>query len=684
MITFASHLDGYYDTADQFVADLRRRAGTCFRRQEREKAALTTIAAFEAHRDQMRERFLDAIGSLPEERTPLHAECTGRIERPGFTIEKILYQSQPEFHVTAALYVPEGLTAPAPAVLFVCGHSDAGKAYPVYQAVCVDLARNGFVVLAMDPPGQGERWQYWDPAMRRRLIGPCTAEHTHAGQQFTLAGASLARHFVWDAMRAIDYLGARPEVDAARIAVTGNSGGGTQTSFLMVCEPRLAAAAPCTFVMNLESYLHTGQPQDSEQIVRGAIAGGPDHDDYLTAMAPKPVLIGAAAYDFFPIEGTTESVRRARRIWGLYGAEDRLEMAVAPTTHCYSPYLRQAAVNFFRRHLRGVAPDFATDSAATLPEADLNVTPAGQVLEAFPAGRTVFDLNRERLAARCEAAPALSVSERRRRLAAVLGVPKGRDAPIYPRVIHESVVEGYPVEKVFFHSAPGITVAGIVLHPGNAQPAVQTDLVLLEGGTAEIPAQRARLERLLSGGHRLFVFDPRGIGAVESRPVNPHGHPHGSDFRLACDAMMLGTSTLGLRAFDVLRGYDYLRGRPDVGTGPLGLVGVGEMALVAYFAAALEEGFTELTFAEMLVSYRDLVETRFYDGRRYDMEFMAWGLLPGCDLPDLAPCLAPRPTRFESPRDANDEPLTAEDFAARFLGPAGRAGAPAGWEPWLE
>ncbi|HMN29498.1 MAG TPA: hypothetical protein PKE45_15215, partial [Caldilineaceae bacterium] len=135
----------------------------------------------------VRANFLSAIGGLPERTGALNAQCTGRIERPGYTIEKLIYESQPNFFVTAALYVPQGLAERAPAVVFVHGHWDQGKSAPEYQAVCIDLARNGFVVLAVDPPGQGERKQYYDPLSGELRIPHCTDEHTYAGLQFVVA-----------------------------------------------------------------------------------------------------------------------------------------------------------------------------------------------------------------------------------------------------------------------------------------------------------------------------------------------------------------------------------------------------------------------------------------------------------------------------------------------------------------
>ena len=676
MQTFNTYVDGYYDVADQMKTDLYRRAKTHFDRQIQEKSELKTVDAFEQYRAQVKKRFLEAMGGLPHERTPLNVQCAGTIDRGNFVIEKIIYESLPEFYVTSALYLPKGITQPTPAIVFVHGHSDLGKSYPVYQSVCVDLANNGFIVFAIDPPGQGERFQYFDPEKQERIIGGCTTEHTHAGLQFVLRGASVGRHFIWDVMRGLDYLETRPEVDNQRIGLTGNSGGGTQSCLLMMSEPRFAAAVPCTFVMTLESYMKTGQPQDSEQVVQGAMAYGPDHDDYLTAMAPKPVLIGAAAYDYFPIEGATEAVRRAKQIYTLYGAEDKVDIAVAPTRHSYSSYLRQACVNWYKKHFRAEEPDFITGEPETLPENELWCTPNGQVLDKYPNSRTVFHLNKSSLP---KPLPKLANEndcqkrrdEMRNAISEILGIKdENRGQPIYPRIIAENEIDGHQTEKIFFFSAPDVVVTGVMIHP-QSDAVKQTDLVLFENGTKDIPEQKDLLINLLDNHHRVFVFDVRGIGAVQMRQAE-RGGVHGAEYKFGCDAMMLGKSTLGLRVFDVLRGYDYLCTRSDVEK--IGLLGFGRGAFFAYFAAALEDGFEHLTFTDLLYSYRHLTQTRYYNREIYNLGVMAYGMLERFDLVDLLPCLYPRKTQFINLRNAKGEQLTEEEFTVKFLDVAKETG----------
>lgn len=343
----------------------------------------------------------------------------------------------------------------------------------------------------------------------------------------------------------------------------------------------------------------------------------------------------------------------------------------------------------------GEPGSFKTGTPETLPPAELNCTPRGQALDAYRGSRTVFDLNRARLEREAPKRPHLRHAagyeahraDMRITLLTALGIAdEPRSAPIHPRVIREEVVEGYPVEHVFFFSAPDIVVTGAMVHPRTATPAMRTDLVLFEQGTNAIPEQRNFLEGLLREGRRVFVFDPRGIGAVEARPVNPRGlkDNYGTEYKLGCDALMLGLSTLGLRVFDVLRGLDYLRGRADVGSGPVGVYGLGFGGLLAYLAGALDDGWADVTVEDAFTSFREVAETRYYT-RGFGMREVIWGALRRFDLVDLLPCIAPRPLRFVSPRDAHGNRASAATFRARFLDVAKEAGyLRDGWMPSVE
>src|SRR6516164_96005 len=205
-----------------FLSDL---SAAAYKLRNTEIAMLTTSAAIRARQRWVRETFWRLVGGMPQ-RTPLNPRTVGSFDRAGYRLEKVVYESQPGFHVAANLYIPTTDTPPYPGVLFQMGHSTNGKASMAYQQCCQGLARLGYVVLAFDPMGQGERTYYPGSSPSRSRLGP-DEEHTYPGRQMLLKGITSTRLQTWDAVRSLDYLASHSLVDPQRLASTGQSGGGT-------------------------------------------------------------------------------------------------------------------------------------------------------------------------------------------------------------------------------------------------------------------------------------------------------------------------------------------------------------------------------------------------------------------------------------------------------------------------
>ena len=231
-------------------------------RQHRLQSIDSREAAIE-YRDEVRRKIRQCFGSEPP-RTPLNARTTRSLERNGYTIENVIFESRPGFPVTANLYLPSDRSRPRPAVVGTCGHSDNGKALPAYQAFAQGLVRRGYVVLLYDPIGQGERLQYVD-AHGQPQHGIGVREHLHAGNQQLLVGQFFGAWRAWDGIRALDYLATRPEVNPQHIGITGNSGGGTMTTWLWGLDERWAMAAPSCFVTSFLRNAENELPADIEQ-----------------------------------------------------------------------------------------------------------------------------------------------------------------------------------------------------------------------------------------------------------------------------------------------------------------------------------------------------------------------------------------------------------------------------------
>src|SRR6185295_9476801 len=163
---------------------------------ERRRAALKSKADAEVYIKEVRQKIQLCFGPWPE-RTPLNARVTGVVERDVYRIEKVIFESRPNFPVTANLYIPKGRPFPLPGVVGTCGHSDNGKAGETYQSFAQGLVRQGYVVLIFDPIGQGERLQYVTPEFKPRMGGG-VSEHLHGGNQQFLVGEFFGAWRAWD------------------------------------------------------------------------------------------------------------------------------------------------------------------------------------------------------------------------------------------------------------------------------------------------------------------------------------------------------------------------------------------------------------------------------------------------------------------------------------------------------
>ena len=349
-------------------------------------AGIKDTAAAEARKKAVREKVLALIGGLPDYRGPLRPRVTKTTPRDGYVIENVMFDSLPDYVVTANLYRPDR-PGRHPAILMSMGHWDSGKA--AGQLLSVNLARRGFVVLAYDPVGQGERQQAFDPRFGRSLIGGPTDQHFSNGAAAILMGQALSRYFIHDGMRAIDYLVSRPEVDPDRIGATGCSGGGTQTTYISALDPRVKVAAVNCY-MNSFQTLFAGSIGDSEQSVPGFLAAGLDQTDYVELFAPKPWLITSTEDDFFTPPGARQVFEEAQRWYLLFDAKDSVKWVVGPGGHGTPKVNRDAIYEWMDRWLaKGQARPMA-EVTDLLPDQALWVTKTGQV-----EGRELYQIIRE-------------------------------------------------------------------------------------------------------------------------------------------------------------------------------------------------------------------------------------------------------------------------------------------------
>jgi dienelactone hydrolase len=593
------------------------------------EASLVSVEKAEQRRLRQRGQFLDMLGPFPE-RTPLNAKVAGTIERDGYRIERVSYESRPGHRVTANLYVPDG-DGPFPGVLVSCGHSANGKAMAAYQAACIRMVREGLVVLIFDPISQGERHQVLD------LSPHGTTEHTLLHIGAVLVGLNTGNYRTWDAIRSLDYLAERPEVDARRLGMTGNSGGGTMTTWVMAIDDRVAVAAPSCFITTQQAVFEQLGPSDGEQQFPRQGLYGIERADFLMMRVPKPTKILAAERDYFPIAGARQVYDETKRFFAVYGHADRVAMFSYDDGHGWSQPRRQAAELWMRRWLldqENPQPSPQDFTLQALSDATLQVTQSGQVLREHGDEVTVPQWNLAR-------AKSLAADRRRfwsqsdeatrtARIRELLGLGQMAGTVEFERR-GANEREGYRVERLLIQR-DGFPLPALLFVPDKVRDGGSAALVIDSRGKdqAAEEAEGPVLSRVMQGRIVLSV-DLRGFGETRDAQINPKYR--NDAFRIAMLAMHIGQPLLGQRVADVAAALQVL-GRNDIaGDRPVELVAVDRAVPVALHAAFLDPRIRELELHGGIRSWVDDVVARPTQPNL--MEHAVPGALCWYDLPDL-------------------------------------------------
>lgn len=619
--------------------------------------ALQTKQDAEKYVEQTRVKIRTAFGPFPE-KTPLNAKITGKVERDVYDIEKVIFESRPDLLVTANLYVPKGRKFPLPGVVGACGHTTNGKAHDEYQSFAQGLARLGYVVLIYDPIGQGERLQYPNDDLKSR-VGPGVSEHLMAGNQQFLVGEFFGAWRAWDGIRALDYLLTREEVDAKHIGLTGNSGGGTMTTWLCGLDPRWTMAAPNCFVTTFRRNAENELPADTEQCPPGTLALGLDHDSFLAAMAPKPVIIQAEERDFFDVRGSQEAYQRLKKIYRLLGSEENIGIHVGPNYHSIGQESRESIYSWFHRATGGEGqlkePKLTIEKDETL-----QCTPKGQV--AALGSRSLFSFTKEK-AERWSRRQPREGDALRDAVSRLLGRPleKGSRRTADHVTAKKTVIEPpavtrppefrilrnrrtnrrYPLRYAttyLVETEPGVhawvyRLSGeysLVSRPPSGAPRA---MLYISHNSADAELRDEPLVKEIIEQEKdaaIFTCDVRGVG--ESQPdtcgENSYRHAYGSDYFYAIHGVMLNRPMVTQRVWDVLRVLEWLG---SFGHEQVHLVANGWGTIPATLAAILSDQVVQVTLKSPLASYGELAQTEIYD---WPLSSLAPDVLHEFDLPE--------------------------------------------------
>jgi hypothetical protein len=342
----------------------------------REFPKIESRAEWEARAKDIHDQILVSAGLWPmPKKTPLNAKIFDKVEHGDFSVEKVYFQSYPGFYVAGSLYRPLGKgPGPFPAVLNTHGHSEHGRLEDSTNsstvARCVNFARQGMVAFAYDMVGYNDT-HFPESPKDAPFYGThrnfATNDPTDQLWSVTLMGLQT-----WDSIRAVDFVLSLPDIDKKRIAVTGESGGGTQTYLLGAVDSRLAAQAPVVMVS------HTMQGGCVCENMPG-LRVDYSNVEIAAAACPRPQIMVAASGDWTKTMITMEGPSVAH-IYDLFHEKDKLRYVRFDAPHNYNQTSREAVYRWFDHWLLHKADKPVEETPyEKLPDSELRVFPEGKL-----------------------------------------------------------------------------------------------------------------------------------------------------------------------------------------------------------------------------------------------------------------------------------------------------------------
>ncbi len=658
---YTNHLDYWQYYSDNENSLYKTFCTTAFSQLDRRQLEINNLDSEEdwlSRQKHVLDKLKDIVGPFPE-KTPLNAKITGKLKKDGFMIEKLIYESIPGYFVTAAMYIPDGVKKNAPAIFYVCGHSVDGFRASIYQHIIVNLVKKGFVVFTIDPMGQGERYEYWDKETDQPRLPIPDHEHSYAGAQCLISGYSTARYFIWDAIRGIDYMLTRKEIDPNRIGMTGRSGGGNITAYLGAMDDRLLATAPECYITSYEYIYKSIGPQCAEQNLYKMIQAGLDHADFIEARAPKPTMIIGTTRDIFSIQGVLDSYNEARKMYESLGYKENVSLVLDDTVHKSTKKNREAMYAFFQKYLEN--PGSPEDMEVEVPGSEeLRVTESGQITTTFEA-QSIFSLNKTIVESQLK-----NLDSKRKDYSEYLNnLPRLASSYAgfkYPDDFAPAVFSGrfmrndYSLEKFLIPGSGDYVLPAVLLKPiqnmnGNLV------LILHSEGLDAALYQDSLVQDLVGAGHAVLLCDLPGIGSMGPGYLKGDSYIEGISYNQWFAAILAGRSNVGLRSEDLLRIINFAKSSlHDISK--LSALSIGPVNCDLLHAAILEPAISRIGMLRPIISYAEMATTRFYNPEF--IPFSVAGAISEYDLTDLIAGLHNRKVIILNPLSGDGSELEDE------------------------
>ncbi|HWV66560.1 acetylxylan esterase [Chitinophaga sp.] len=605
-------------------------------RNVRVQRAMQSVQGVKTYQQQLRASYQKLLGELPGN-APLYPTVTDTLRHNGYHIEKLIYQSFPQHHVTASLYIPEG-KGPFPGVLLFCGHEAEAKATPSYQQTAVLFARQGFVVLMIDPVSQGERHQLTDSTGRPLTRGG-TTEHTLLNMAAGLTGSSVAAYELWDNERGLDYLLSRKEVDTARIGCLGNSGGGTQAAYFMAFENRIKVAAVCSYITTRERTFELAGPLDGCVQIPNEGKYGLEITDYMHLFAPRPLLVLAGRYDFVDYTGAEQAYGEAKQCYTTLGAGEKVQLVTVDDGHGISKPKREAAVRWFRKWMYDDDKPVQEEAIAILPATALNCTGTGELNNSISGEITLqqyFLQTASSMAThRARFLQTVTPDAFRDTLRQLLGIP-----PLREKAEVEAIQEKErQPEKYLLRSKGEPPLPFILMRPPGSTAIRKVVIYLHDEGKRTLLDSSALLQYYLQKGDAVLLPDLRGMGETADGAAFNHPKFYNREYRNVTSSLHMGRPLIGQRVTDLLLLLDYLQSDPVFKQSVVSIKASGTTALVALHAAVIDQRIHHLEIDQYLDSFMSII-------RRLTVKDQYSNVIPGVlryyDVPDLLQMLNKR------------------------------------------
>lgn len=590
-------------------------------------AHLPEANAWPMERQRRKAIYLDRMGLTPHlvaDRTPLNVRITGVVERQGYRIEKLYFESLPRVYVTANLYIPENLLSPAPGVVYFCGHSPTQKIH--YQSHPRRWAQLGFVTLIVDTIQFGE------------IRGEHHGTYSQGRFHWISRGYSPAAIECWNGIRALDLLEARPEVNGERMGITGISGGGAVSWWVGAADERAKVVATVCGTGTLRSHIAERTVDGHCDCMFHINPDGWDLADVGALIAPRPLLIASADRDgIYKIDAAQEAYDKLRRLYKILGAESKISFISTPGHHSYHEISRTRIFSLFLKELAGraVAPDQVGDLDSSQDEKDehiLRVFAPGTAVS-VPADERTTVIDDDFILIPTPAHVTESTSHQKRKAEVIAGLRgwsfqhfSRQDPPLNLRITQHFATELSTGVQFSFNTEGDWPLTGIYSRRQNwTQP------------HGVIISLRSPNEARWSGeGFVSRCEDTYGIAHVETRGSGEAGWSEELAWHVRRASMVMGRTISSMRIYDTLRAIKTIRQLDGVDPASIVLGARGEMCVAAMCAALLDGRIKAVALQDPPASLNQASQS---DGRGPAIELL--GALRVTDLPEIAALLWP-------------------------------------------